>query len=121
MADTFKQTIGKNSEDYACHFLQTNGLQLIERNFRCRFGEIDLIMQENDSMVFVEVRTRNRTDYGNALESISRSKQRKVIRTAAYFLQQQKLYDKIACRFDVISLQNHADETTLEWIKNAFY
>jgi putative endonuclease len=106
--------IGNQAENHACEYLQKKGLRLIERNYFCALGEIDLIMQDNDEIVFVEVRSRNQ--YGDALESIDEYKQAKLIKTAMYYLQKTKQYDKVNCRFDVIGINNNQ----LEWIKNAF-
>lgn len=120
MMDTSKQAIGKKAEQQANDFLQAHGLTLVEANFRTRFGEIDLIMQDQADIVFVEVRTRNRIDYGSALESVSQSKQKKIIKTALSYLQQKKQLDKIGCRFDVIAIDNLNPIKPIEWIKNAF-
>lgn len=109
-----KQDIGFQFEEKARRFLEQNGLNFIEKNFRCENGEIDLIMQEKDYIVFVEVRSRN--NYIEALESISSAKQNRVIRAAKFFLLTNDLFDKVDCRFDVIAM----DETETHWIKNAF-
>lgn len=108
---------GKAAEDEAVAFLQTQGLHLIERNYRCAFGEIDLIMKEADELVFIEVRWRKNSLYGDAIESIDYEKQKKIMNTATYFLQKQGLLDKKKCRFDVIGFSN----TQLDWIKDAFF
>lgn len=119
MTDTLRQTIGKYSEQQAKDYLIAQGLQLLTANFRSYSGEIDLIMQDKNIIVFVEVRTRNRTDYGSALESVTRNKQHKIIKTAEYFLQQKKLLYKVLCRFDIITIESNR-EPKLQWIKNAF-
>lgn len=110
-----KQKVGYKAEEKACAFLQSKGLILVEKNFSCERGEIDLIMKENDYIVFVEVRSRN-SNYTEALESISQAKQHRVIRAATIFLLHKNWFNKIDCRFDVIAM----DETETHWIKNAF-
>ena len=117
MTDTYRQTIGKNAEHEACAFLEAKGFRLIKPNFRCKMGEIDLVMQDGADLVFVEVRKRSRQDYGSALQSIDKNKQRKLIKAATYYLLEKKLYNKIGCRFDVITINA---PSSIEWIKNAF-
>lgn len=115
-----KQQIGKTAEQTAYHFLQSKGLHLLKENYRCFYGEIDLIMQDGNDIVFVEVRSRNRLEYGSAIESINKNKQKKLIKTALYFLQKQQWLDKVACRFDVIGISSVLGKMNMEWIKNAF-
>ncbi|MDW3096297.1 MAG: YraN family protein [Gammaproteobacteria bacterium] len=106
---------GKKAEDVACGFLKRNGLILIERNYHCRFGEIDLIMQDTDTLVFVEVRYRSSEKYGSAAESVDGNKQRKLVFTANHYL--QKYPSNQPTRFDVVALSPHQQP---EWITNAF-
>lgn len=109
------KTIGNHAELKACEYLIANGLKLIERNFHCALGEIDLIMRDNNDIVFVEVRSR-RNDI-DALESIDQYKQNKLVKTAMFYLQKHKITDKANCRFDVIAINSQH----LEWIKDAFF
>lgn len=111
---------GKTAELFACQHLETKGLKLLSQNYRCYLGEIDLIMQDQDHIVFVEVRARQRTDYGNALESITEHKQKKLIRAATCFLQWKKWLYKVNSRFDVVAIHLIRGEIKIEWIKNAF-
>ncbi len=114
--DTHKKQQGQQAEQQACKFLLAKNLRLITQNYRCKYGEIDIIMRDQEDIVFVEVRSRERTDYGNVLESVNRHKQKKIITTATHFLQQRDwLYTK-NCRFDVVGIH----PTNIEWIKNAF-
>ena len=108
---------GLDAELIAATFLANHGLQLIVQNYHCRFGEIDLIMKEGNSLVFVEVRLRSNKQFGDAAASITPQKQQKLSLTAQHYL--QKTNDKNACRFDVIVMQK-ADINAIEWIKNAF-
>ncbi len=111
-----KKQAGHDAEQRACQFLQTKGLLLIAKNFRTVMGEIDLIMRDTDEVVFIEVRSRVKQSYGGAIESITLPKQKKILATALFFLQQRNWLDKINCRFDVIGIC----QDQLEWIPNAF-
>ncbi|MBV8801358.1 MAG: YraN family protein [Gammaproteobacteria bacterium] len=111
-----KKNKGELAEQKAYDFLQSKGLQLIIRNYRCAHGEIDLIMIDKTEIVFVEVRSRARADYGYAEETVDRHKQKKLIHSAMHFLQEKNGLDTFDCRFDVIGFLNNK----IEWIKNAF-
>jgi len=111
---------GALAEQTACDFLLKNGLQLIARNYNCKMGEIDLIFRDSQHVVFVEVRSRSSTRYGSALESITYSKQRRIIRAAQLFLLEKKWTERYPCRFDVITLQLEQAQPHIEWIKDAF-
>src|SRR5690242_2161853 len=102
MANAKHLKTGKSGEDIACQHLLKNGLTLIERNYKCFSGEIDLIMQDKEHVVFVEVRVRHRTDFGSALDSVTPSKMQKLIRTATYYLQKKKWLYTRNSRFDVV-------------------
>ncbi|MHB1948622.1 MAG: YraN family protein [Gammaproteobacteria bacterium] len=109
--------IGQQAEQDACDFLEKNGLKLLARNYRCALGEVDLIMRdEQNTVVFIEVRKRSHHQFASAIESVTQSKQRKVIKTATHYLQKQNWFDKVACRFDIVGMSK--DE--IEWIKDAF-
>jgi len=120
MAQTSSRTIGKNAEDFACGYLERQGLKFVSANYQCKCGEIDLIMWDVATLVFVEVRHRKVRDYGDGVASVTKIKQRKIIRTATYYLQANNLLDKILCRFDVIATSGEADGEVL-WIKDAFW
>jgi putative endonuclease len=106
---------GSAAEQLASEYLQRNGLRLIESNFRCRFGEIDLILHDGATLVFVEVRLRSSQNFGGAAASVTSAKQGRITRAAQIYLQQQSR--EMACRFDVVLLDG---ERNIEWIKNAF-
>lgn len=114
-----RKNLGDNAELQACRYLQGRGLQLVTRNYRCRGGEIDLVMQHDDSLVFVEVRYRRRTDYGAAAETVSPGKQRRVIHCAKVFLHSRRQWNT-AARFDVVSIEGQAGSARIEWIPDAF-
>ena len=106
---------GAQAEQVAAQFLQKNGLRLLQRNFRCRFGEIDLILRDGETLIFAEVRQRSRGDFGGAAASIDAHKQRRLILTAQHYL--ASLPRIPPCRFDAVLL-DAADN--VEWVKNAF-
>ena len=112
---------GDDAERIAERFLLRHGLKLGARNYRCRHGEIDLIMQDSETLVFVEVRLRKplrgKVDFGGALASITASKQAKIIATAQHYLAGMKQLPP--CRFDVVLL-NGLNVTNVEWLKGAF-
>jgi putative endonuclease len=111
---------GQRWERAAESFLCRQGLKVLERNYQCRVGEIDLIMFEPPSLVFVEVKYRKSTRYGDGAENVTRSKQAKISRTAAFFLSRHRRLANVPCRFDVISISGVHEQTRTRWIKNAF-
>ncbi len=117
------RTIGFAQESRALKFLRRQGLKLLQRNFNCRAGEIDLIMlHPPDHLVFVEVRYRKSQKFGSAQATVTADKQARLKRTAAVFLQQCPHYGPLACRFDVVAINRPADSAEhTEWIRNAFY
>lgn len=106
---------GDQAERIAAQFLQQHGLKLAETNFRCRFGEIDLILRDGETLVFAEVRQRSRSDFGGAASSIDLRKQQRLIITAQHYL--GSLPRIPPCRFDALLLDADGN---IEWIKNAF-
>ena len=110
---TPRQQTGDAGEDAALAYLCGQGLQLVERNFRCRGGEIDLVMREGATVVFVEVRARASSSHGGAAASITPAKQRRLILAAQTWLQGQP--GTPPCRFDVVTL----DSGRMQWLRNA--
>ncbi len=110
-------TSGALAEQVAAQYLLQQGLKLLQTNYRCRFGEIDLILQDGDTLVFAEVRLRSFIAFGGAAASIDGRKQAKLIRTAQHFLSNLKHIPP--CRFDALLMQS-TDIKQIEWIKNAF-
>lgn len=110
---------GARAEDVACRHLLDHGLRLVTRNYRCRHGEIDLVMRDGPTIAFIEVRLRSRTDFGSGAESVDARKQARVLSSAEHYLQRHAtlLAD---CRFDVVSILQSGDSFQLEWIRNAF-
>lgn len=120
MDNLSKRQIGQQSENEALLYLQQHRLKLKDRNYICKCGEIDLIMDDAGVVVFVEVRYRKQSKYGSGLESVTKSKQQKVIRAAKCYLLENNLFDKISCRFDVIAASSE-DSDKILWIKDAFW
>ncbi len=111
---------GQEAERLAADYLRRHGLKPIARNYRCRNGEIDLIMQSHDCLVFVEVRFRRQNDFGGAAASVDRRKQQKLLATAQHYLQCNNASER-PCRFDVIAAKPGADGALIfDWIQNAF-
>lgn len=111
---------GSAAEKRAIAFLQQQGMTLLESNFTCRRGEIDLIMQDRNTLVFVEVRSRQTARHVSPLESINPTKQRRLILAARYYLMQKKLHDRVDCRFDCIGITGSGKDNELTWVANAF-
>lgn len=111
---------GKIAEDIAAQYLSKQGLKLIDRNFHCRFGEIDLIGLEQEILTFIEVRYRKNEQYLAVVETIDHHKCRKLIITSEYYLTQHKNYRSYQCRYDVIAITGELNQPAIEWIKNAF-
>lgn len=110
-----------HAEALACRHLEQQGLKLITRNFRCKMGEIDLIMQHEKAVVFVEVRFRKNAHYGSALESIDFRKQRKLINTAQFFMQKYDPRLQRTYRFDVVAIQGEpGNNPDIQWVSPAF-
>jgi putative endonuclease len=109
---------GKQAEQFACDYLSQQGLLLLDKNYHCRLGEIDLIMQHDSTLVFIEVRYRKNNHYGGAKESITAKKQQKIQSTALHYM--QKHQKNTNARFDVIAITGQGEEQQFEWIQNAF-
>lgn len=110
--------IGQQTEQRACHYLKTNGLQHVDSNIRYPFGELDLVMRDKDVVVFIEVRYRARVDYGSALESVTKQKRQRLIKAAQAYLQENNLWQRCDCRFDVVCLTGQIQQPQIEWFKN---
>lgn len=115
MTATPRET-GATAEDQALRFLEAQGLRLRARNYRIRRGEIDLVMQEADEIVFIEVRARTPGPFGDGVESITPAKRRRLIAAAKAWLQRER--GEPGARFDVIALT--PGEAQVEWIRDAF-
>jgi putative endonuclease len=110
------QASGKLAEALSADYLQARGLRLIERNYSCRLGEIDLILTDGPDLVFVEVRLRRNLEFGGAAASITAAKRQRIVMAARHYLSGRP---ERPCRFDVILL-DALDPDRIEWIKDAF-
>ena len=120
-AGNYRAKFGRMAEDLALRYLLKHNMTLLERNFRSRFGEIDLIMQENNTIIFVEVRSRKNSAFLHPAETIDYSKKNKIRRTSQVFMQKTPARKHYDWRIDVITLTGRReDEMKIEWIKSAF-
>lgn len=114
----FKRKAGDAGERRAEQFLKTNGLKIVARNWHCRHGEIDLVMFDDEYLVFVEVRLRTPRGFANSAESVDCFKQRKLAQAASMFLATNPSWQERPCRFDVVGIEGDSGE--LAWIRHAF-
>lgn len=116
-----RKQLGKLAEELALRHLQRKGYKILAQNYRCRYGEIDIVALDGHTLVFVEVRAKRSADFGTPQESISRQKQRKIREVARFYLSNE-LKRGSACRFDAVAVQFETDFKVkeLEHIENAF-
>ncbi|NIP13625.1 MAG: YraN family protein [Pseudomonadales bacterium] len=117
---TARARAGAQAESAALDHLRSSGLTLVSRNFRCRLGELDLVMEDGKDLVFVEVRLRNHARFGDGAASITAAKRQKLVRAARAFLQRNPRYQHHPCRFDVVAVNGQGRTTQLRWIRHAF-
>ncbi len=118
--DVLRKKVGTDGEEIAVNFLRRRGLQIIEQNFSCRLGEIDIIALDNNTICFVEVKTRKSLQFGFGFEAVLARKQNKIMKTALLYLKSKGLSDH-DFRFDVISiLLSVPDAPQVEYLENAF-
>lgn len=111
---------GAAFEQRACTQLQRAGLSLLARNYTTRYGELDLVMLDGDTVVFVEVRHRLTRSRGDAAASVNHAKQSKLVRTAELWLASHAQHAHRPCRFDVVAYDGPADQADMTWWRNAF-
>ena len=107
---------GERAERIAAGYLQRKGLALVETNYRCRWGEIDLVLRDRDTIVFVEVKLRRSTSFGGTAYSVTPRKQARIIAAARHYLARK---EEMPCRFDVVLLER-LEPPRIEWIRDAF-
>ena len=113
---------GSQFEQQAKNYLVEQGLQLLQQNYRCRFGEIDLIMRDHETICFIEVKYRNSLSFGGSAYALPASKQRKITRSAQTYLAQHNVLANHPLRFDAFLIQGQTDGSQdINWIKSAFY
>ena len=117
---TERRATGDRGERAARRALSAAGLRPLASNSGFRVGELDLVMRDGDTVVFVEVRYRASADFGGALASVDRGKRRRLVRAAQLFLVRHPALSQQPCRFDVVGLSGDPDRPQLEWIRNAF-
>ena len=120
MSKTEHLESGVWAENQACTYLRKKGLRLVTKNYHSRFGELDLIMEHNDYLVFVEVRFRKSISFGDPATTIDFRKQSKLRKTATEYLVTTKGNTNINCRFDVITISGDKSNTETTWLQNAF-
>ncbi len=113
------QKLGQIAEDAAASFLMAQGFIILEKNYRIRTAEIDIIAKDGDTLVFVEVKARSSFSRGTARESVGLAKQQRIVMAASHFLMEKKLFD-IRVRFDVVAICEENNIFKIELIKNAF-
>ncbi len=111
-----KRGIGSDYETLAVEYLEQKKYQILERNFHSRFGEIDIIARDGEYLVFVEVKYRKNTGCGSPLEAVDAKKQRRICRTAFYYLHKEGYGEDMACRFDVVAIEGEE----IMHVENAF-
>lgn len=114
-----RQKFGKFGEDLAARFLKKQGYKIICRNYRTKFGEIDIIAKDTDIIVFIEVKSRRTSTFGHPKCSITHEKQKRISKTALYYLKTTD-QSNASARFDVVTVNSHNKKTDVEIIKNAF-
>ena len=113
--------VGVNAEQLAFRYLRHNGLRPVRRNFRCRRGEIDLIMLDAECLVFVEVRYRSEASFVKAALTVDSRKQRKLTQAASMFLSKTRMFDNWVCRFDVVGVdRDSGGKISIDWMRDAF-
>jgi putative endonuclease len=112
---------GAAAERLAAQYLQLRGLKILERNLRCKAGELDLVCLDKEVLAIVEVRQRQGAEFGGALASVTWAKRRKIIRAARFFLQRKAAWRNFSLRFDVLAIEGLPDGVhRVEWVKDAF-
>jgi putative endonuclease len=114
------RSLGNAFEQRACAELERAGLVLLDRSYTTRFGEIDLVMSDGDTVVFIEVRYRKHAAHGTAAESVTVSKRLKLIKAAELWLAAHPKKSNASCRFDVLTYDGAADAPRASWLRGAF-
>jgi putative endonuclease len=119
MKNKIKITTGKKGEKIAADFLKKNGYRIIDKNFRCPLGEIDIVAREKSTIVFVEVKTRKSSELGYPEQAVGIKKQKKMSQLALWFMQKKKIID-VGARFDVVAITMLSSGNEIKLFKNAF-
>ncbi len=119
MKSSGRMRTGKKGEDIACAYLKRRGYRIVERNYKCPLGELDIVARDGDAIVFVEVKSRRSEEFGDPQLAVGPEKQKKVSRISLTYLKEKHLYPCNA-RFDVVAIKMLPDGITIELIQNAF-
>lgn len=115
---------GKEAEHYAAQYLTQQGLEILAQNYRCKLGEVDLVMRDKSTIVFVEVRSRKHSRYGSSIESVDHRKQRRLVHAAQHYLLKYQLSNRVICRFDILGINtakiNKDPYAAITWVPDAF-
>jgi putative endonuclease len=114
-----KASIGRRGEDEAARFLESRGYKVLDRNYRCRYGEIDIVARDGKTVVFVEVKTRGSDRFGTPADSVDARKQKKILLTSQFYIESNRLFDS-DLRFDVVGIEMNGGRFAFELVKNAF-
>lgn len=114
-----QQRLGRVGEQAAIQYLQAQGYRILEQNYRCRFGEIDLIAQDGPVLAFIEVKTRQSRTFGPPAAAVTLRKQHHIIKAAQVYLARRG-NEQVVCRFDVVTIELDLQQPRIEIIKNAF-
>ncbi len=114
-----KKELGKKGEEIALRFLKKNGYRVVERNYVCKMGEVDIIAKEKDTLVFIEVKTRTSTVFGPPQLAVTSSKQMQISKAAWSFLKEKRI-ENVKARFDVVAILIRPEGEEIELIRDAF-
>jgi len=115
-----RKTLGERGEALAVRYLRKKGYKILERNYRCRWGEIDLVASDKGSLVFIEIKTRASTDFGQPQEAVGFSKQKKLILSAKAYMVERHVDEETNARFDVVAVHLGQSDPWIDVIKDAF-
>ena len=115
-----QRTVGSRYEQEAAAFLNQKGLDIVEKNYRCRVGEIDLIARDGETLVFCEVKYRYNGGAGDPAAAVDYRKQQTIFRVAQWYLRQRHLPEDTPCRFDVVAITGVREDLQIRWIPDAF-
>ncbi len=115
-----RKDAGAQGEDAALAYLQRCGLKLLERNYRCKAGEIDLVMLDREVLALIEVRYRSATEFGGAAASVTPEKQRRLMHAAGFLILTRADLRRYRIRFDVLAIDRSLAQSNIEWIRDAF-
>lgn len=115
-----KRVLGQELESRACEFLAQNGAKIIERNYRCKSGEIDIIARDEKYLCFIEVKYRSGDRFGSGEDAVGINKQRKICKVSEFYLYSKYKSIDLPVRYDVVAISQTDSIYTFDWIKNAF-